>query len=169
MKAFARFKKEIWCMDLTYVDKPAKKRNGVKYILVRKDLFDKTVDAKRMKTKDYKETVRSVLTMITKKPSKKFGLTREQNLLDSLGNYAKLEEYNFTLQWVGPRLHLPNTIPEKFTLPLHGRQWIQVHSQIDSLRYNTKFLKKLLDRLDTTQCKGFRIFVHSVQQTTTRI
>ena len=60
-------------------------------------------------------------------------------------------------------------IPEKHTLRLHGRQRVQVHSQIDSIRYNTKFLKKLLERPDTKECKEFRLFVHSVQQTTTRI
>ena len=62
-----------------------------------------------------------------------------------------------------------NTIPEKYTLPLHGRQWIQVHSQIDSIHYNDKLSKKLLDRHDTKECKEFGLFVHSVQQTTTRI
>ena len=67
MKAFARFKNEIWCMDLTYVDKLAKDNNGVKYLLVRQDLFDRNVDAKGMKSKDSKETVRAFLTMITKK------------------------------------------------------------------------------------------------------
>ena len=37
--------------------------------------------------------------MIAKKNHpKKFGLTREQNLLESLKNYAKLKEYNFFLQ-----------------------------------------------------------------------
>ena len=56
-------------------------------------------------------------------------------------------------------------IPEKNALSLHGRHWIQVHSQNDSIRYNTKFLKKLLERLDTKECQNFRIFVHSVQQT----
>ena len=35
MKAFARFKNEIWCMDLAYVDKLAKDNKGVKYLLVR--------------------------------------------------------------------------------------------------------------------------------------
>ena len=30
-------------------------------------------------------------------------------------------------------------------------------------------LKKLVDRLDTNQCKEFRLFVHSVQQSTTRV
>ena len=67
MKAFARFKEEIWCMDLAYVDKLAKESNGVKYLLVCQDLFDRTVDAKGMKTKNSTETVRAFFTMITKK------------------------------------------------------------------------------------------------------
>ena len=87
-------------MDLAYVDKLAKDNNGVKYLLVRQDLFDRTVDAKGMKSKDSKETVRAFLTMITKKrvDLKKFGSRREQNLLEGLKNYAKLNEYKFTLQ-----------------------------------------------------------------------
>ena len=67
MKAFARFKIEIWCMDLAYIDKLAKDNNGVKYLLVRRDLFDRNLNAKRMKRKDSKETVRAFSTMITKK------------------------------------------------------------------------------------------------------
>ena len=54
-------------MDLAYIDKLANDNNGVKYLLVRQDLFDRTVGAKRTKTKDSKETVRAFLTMITKK------------------------------------------------------------------------------------------------------
>ena len=46
-------------MDLAYVDKLAKHNNGVKYLLVRQDLFDRTVDSKGMKTKDAKETVKT--------------------------------------------------------------------------------------------------------------
>ena len=49
-----------------YVDKLAKDNNGVKYLLVRQDLFDRTVDAKGMKTKDSKEIFRAFLTKITK-------------------------------------------------------------------------------------------------------
>ena len=65
-------------MDLAYVDKLAKDNNGVKYLLVRQDLFDRNVDAKGMKTKDSEETVRAFLSMITKKNRlKKFGWTRE--------------------------------------------------------------------------------------------
>ena len=96
-------------MDLAYVDKLAKDNNGVKYLLVRQDLFDRTVDAKGMKSKDSKETVRAFLTMITKKNRpRKIGLTRGQNLLESLKNYAKLKEYKFTLQGARSRLHLLN-------------------------------------------------------------
>ena len=71
MKSFAGFIKEIWCMDLACVDKLAKNNNGVMYLLVRQDLFDKTVDSKRMKIKDSKETARAFLTMITKKSTQK--------------------------------------------------------------------------------------------------
>ena len=109
MKAFARFKNEIWCMDLAYVDKLAADSSDVKYLLVPQDLFDRTVDAKWMKTIESKKTVRAFLTTNTKQNHpKKFGLTREQNLLESFKNYAKLKEYKFTLQWVRPRLHLLN-------------------------------------------------------------
>ena len=51
-KAFGRFKSEILCMKLAYVDKLATYNNGVKYLLVRQGLLDRTVDAKGMKTKD---------------------------------------------------------------------------------------------------------------------
>ena len=57
MRAFARFRNQIWCMNLAYVDKLEKENNGVKYLLVRQDLFDRTVNAKGMKTKDSQETV----------------------------------------------------------------------------------------------------------------
>ena len=46
MKSFARFKNEFWCLNLAYIDRLAKNNNGVKYRLVRQDLFDRTVDAK---------------------------------------------------------------------------------------------------------------------------
>ena len=67
MRAFARLKNEIWCMDLAYAAKLAKDNNGVKYLLVRQDMFDRTLDAKGMKTKDSKETVKTFSEMITKR------------------------------------------------------------------------------------------------------
>ena len=45
MTAFARLKNEIWCRDLACVGKLAKDNNGVKFLLVRQNLFDRTVDA----------------------------------------------------------------------------------------------------------------------------
>ena len=96
-------------MDLAYVDKLPNDKNGVKYLLVRQDLFDRSVDAKAMQTKDSKETVRAFLTVITKKVGpQEFGLIREPNLLESLKNHAKLKENKFTLQWVRLRLHFLN-------------------------------------------------------------
>ena len=67
MRASARFRKENWCMDLAYVDKLAKENNGVKYLLVRQDLFDRTVNAKGMNTKYSQETVKAFSSMITKR------------------------------------------------------------------------------------------------------
>ena len=72
MRTFARIRNEVWFMDLAYVDKLAKENNSVKYLLVRQDLFDRTVNAKGMKTKDCQETVKTFSSMITKKnPPKK--------------------------------------------------------------------------------------------------
>ena len=66
MRAFARFRNEIWSMDLAYVDKLTKENNGVKSLLVGQDLFDRTVNAKGMKKKS-QETVKAFSSMITKK------------------------------------------------------------------------------------------------------
>ena len=66
MRDFARYRNEIWCMDLAYVDKMAKKKNGVKYLLARQDLFDRTVKAKGMKSKDSQEPVKAFSIKRTK-------------------------------------------------------------------------------------------------------
>ena len=65
-RAFTRFRNEIWCMDLAYVDKLAKENNGVRFLLVRQDLFERTVNAKGMKAKDSRETVKAFSFMILK-------------------------------------------------------------------------------------------------------
>ena len=66
MKALARFKNEIWYMNLAYVERRVKGNNGIKYPLVRQDMIVRTADAEGMKTKDSKETVRAALTIIRK-------------------------------------------------------------------------------------------------------
>ena len=74
MRAFARFKIEIWCLDVTYFHKLSKDNNGVTYLLVRQDLFDRTVDAKGMKRKDSKKSVETFSKKITKKKRPKKGV-----------------------------------------------------------------------------------------------
>ena len=98
MRAFARFRNEIWCMDLAYVDKLAKENNGVKYLLVRQDLFDRTVNAKGMKTKDSQETVKAFSSMITKRNRPKtIWVTRVPSLPERLKNFVLLRGYMFIL------------------------------------------------------------------------
>ena len=78
-------------MDLAYVDKLAKENNGVKYLLVRQDLFDRTVNAKRMKPKDSQETLKAFSSMIKKGiDQKRFGLTKEPYLLERLKSFVLL-------------------------------------------------------------------------------
>ena len=67
LRAFARFRNDFWCMDFAYVDKFAKENNGVNSLLVRQDLFDRTVNAKRMETKDSQATVKAFSSIITKR------------------------------------------------------------------------------------------------------
>ena len=95
MRAFARYKIEIWCMDLAYVDKLAKDNRGIKYLLVRKDVFDKTIDVGELKTKDSKEALRAFAQMITKRKRPQKMLTREKNLQVNLKNFTTEKEYRF--------------------------------------------------------------------------
>ena len=115
MKVFARFNNEIWCMDLAFVGKLFKDNNGLKYLLVRQDLFDGTIEAKGVKTKVSKARVfltfrRVFLTLITKneRRPKRIWFDNEQNLQERLKNYSKLKEYKITLKLMTPRLHWLN-------------------------------------------------------------
>ena len=92
MKAFAGFKYEIWCMDLVYLDQLTKDNIGVNYLLVHQDLFDRTVNAKGMKTKDSKETIRAFLTIITKKSlPKKFSVDPRTEFTGEFKTLCKAE------------------------------------------------------------------------------
>ena len=92
LRAFARFENEIWCMDLAYVDRLAKDNSGVKYLLVRQDLFDRTVDAKGMKTKDSKEAVKIFSKMITKKKRpKKFWVDQGTEFVGEFKKFCTAE------------------------------------------------------------------------------
>ena len=54
-------------MYLAYVDELGEENNGVKHLLIRQDLSDRFLYAKRLQTKDSKQTVRAVLTTITER------------------------------------------------------------------------------------------------------
>ena len=81
MRGFASFRNEFWCMNLAFGDKLAKDNNGVKYLLVRQDMYDRAVDAKGVRTKDSKETVKIFSKMITK------GIN-QKNLIDQGTDFA---------------------------------------------------------------------------------
>ena len=70
-------------MHLAFVDKSAKDNNGVKYLLVRQDMFDRTVDAK----KDSKETVKTFFQKYYKKESTK--KTWVDQGIESAGDFKK--------------------------------------------------------------------------------
>ena len=98
MRAFARFGNEIWCRDHAYVDKLAKENNGVKYLLVRQELFDRTVNAKGMKTKDSQETVKAFSSMITKKNRpKKIWVDNGTEFAVAFKKFCGAEGIQFTL------------------------------------------------------------------------
>ena len=86
-------------MDLAYVDKLSQDNNGVKYLLVRQKLFDRSADAKGMKAKDSKETVREFLTMITKKLwTEKIWVATGTEFGGDFKKFAELKEYKLILQ-----------------------------------------------------------------------
>ena len=58
-------------MDFAHVKKFAKEYKGVKYLLVRQDLFDRTVNAKGMKTKDSQETLKTFSSVFPKNIDRK--------------------------------------------------------------------------------------------------
>ena len=77
---------------MAYVDKLAKGNNGIKYLLVRQDLFDRIVNAKGMKTKVSKETGRAFLTLITKKNRpKSFWVDKGTEFAGEFKNLCKAE------------------------------------------------------------------------------
>ena len=101
MEAFTRLRIEIWCTGLAYVDKLAKENNGVKYLLVRQDLFDRTVNAKRRKKQKIpKKQWRPLHPWLQREMDrKKFGLTKGPNLPVCLKSFVLLRGYKFTLLW----------------------------------------------------------------------
>ena len=173
MRAFARFKNEIWCMDLAFVDNLAKDNNGVKYLLVRQDMFDRTVDAKGMKTKDSKETVKIFSKMITKKnrpkkiwvdPGTEFaGDFKKFCNAEGIHVYFTISETKATFAERAIR-SLKNILYRY--MEEHGYKYIHKLSQFVKI-LNSR--KNSHDKHDTKQSQDFRLYVNSLWPTYKRI
>ena len=139
MRAFARFRNEIWCMDLAYVDNLSKENNGVKVLFVRQDLFNRSLNASGMKTKDSQETVKAFSSMIIKKNRpERFGLTRGARMLERLKTFVLPRGYKFTLLGVRPRPLLLNVQYD------HWKKFFTVTWKIMDTSIYTNYLKLLL-------------------------
>ena len=67
MRAFARFRNEIWSKGFAYVDKLTEDNKGVNHLLVCHDLFDRILHAKGIKTNNSHETLKAFSSVITKR------------------------------------------------------------------------------------------------------
>ena len=79
-------------MDLANVDKLAKDNRGIKHLILRKDLFEKTMDVRGLKTKDSNEAVSPFPQ--SGRDHKRFGLTREKTFLVNLKSFAQGRKTN---------------------------------------------------------------------------
>ena len=134
-------------MDLAYVDELDENIINLKYLLVRENWFDRTVDAKGMNTKDSKETVRAFVKMITRKnrPEEYLGQKRTE-FAGEFDKFAAQKGYEYTLQSKRIRLYLLNAQDDsrKNFFPLLGRSWTLMHSHIVSIHHNPEFQKKIV-------------------------
>ena len=108
-RVFARLKGETYCMDLAYVDKLAKNKNGVNFLPARQDWFHRTADAKGMKTKDSKETVKTFSKMITQKnrPTKNWVHQETENAAE-FKKICSAEGIQIISTMSGQKRHLQN-------------------------------------------------------------
>ncbi len=64
LKVFAKGLNEIWCADLAFVDKLAKEKDGIKYLLVVVDVLSRFVRVQPMKNKFSRTTKAAFLKML---------------------------------------------------------------------------------------------------------
>ena len=142
MKAFARFRNEICCMDLAYVDKLAKENNDVTYLLFHQDLFDRTVSARGMKTRDSEEMVEAFSTMITKtNRSKRICVDKPTKFVGAIEKFCAAEGLQFFSTMSETKAAFAErTIRslKKNSLPLQGRLWMKVYTQTTSIYHYFK-------------------------------
>ena len=90
-------------MHPAYVDNLANDNYSVNHLPVRQDLFERTVDAKGMKTKKSKETLPAFLTIIKQKETTRRSLGRQGNkifwtALKNLCKAAVMQVYSTMIQ-----------------------------------------------------------------------
>ena len=149
MRAFARFRNANWCMELAFVDNLSKNNNGVKYLLVQQDMFDRTVDAKGKKTKDSKETLKIFPKWLQKRiDQKQLGRPRYRicrafrKVLCCWGS-----TWLFHNEWnKGNLCKENNQVTQKFFIQIYGGICIQIYSQIVSVCQDFEFQKNSPDK-----------------------
>ena len=159
-------------MDLACVDNPAKDTNGVKYLQVRQDLFDRTVDAKEMKTKDSRKTVLAFFTMFLKMNRRKkiwvdkgtefAGDFKKRCKTEAIQSYSRISETKAAIAERTKR-SLKNILYRY--MEDYGYKYIHKLSQFVTTQNSRK---NMFNRLDAKEFQRFRLSVQSVQQVTTR-
>ena len=159
-------------MDLAYVDKLAKDKNGVKYLLVRQDLFDRTVDAKGTETKESKETVCEFWTRVTKKsPPKKNWVDKGTEFTGEFKKLCNAEGIqNYSTMTETKAAFAERTIRSMKNILIR-------YMEDSGYKYNHKLTQFVATLSSRKNCLIDLIpknvknsdFLHSVQQTTTRI
>ena len=158
MRAIFCFENEFWCMHLAYIDKLATDNTGVKCLLIHQDLLDRTVEDKKVKRKDSKETVRAFLAMITKK-------IRPQRVWVDKGTEFDGESQNLCkdeqIQIYSTMNDTKAAIAERTKQPL--KKLLSRYMEDYKNKYIQKLFqfvkavispKKLLDKLDTKNVKN---------------
>ena len=124
-----------------------------------------------MKSKDSKETLHAFLSMITKKNRpRNFWVDKGTEFAGEFKKLCKAEGiqiYSTMSETKAFAEHTIRSLKNILDRYMEDNGYKYIHKLTQFV--TTEFSKKLLDRLDTKECKEFQLFVHSVQQTTTRI
>ena len=152
--------------------KLSKDNPGVNSVPVRQDLFDRIEVVERNNQK------------ISKKPfelfdndykddstEEKLGCTRKLDLLETIKKLSKAEglrRHSTVSNTKGAFAECTSRTMKCFSQLVPGGLLIKVLSQIVTLSHCSEIQQIVFERLDAKECQQFRLFVHSVQQATTR-
>ena len=128
-------------------------------------MFDRTVNAKGMKTKDSRETVQTFSSMITKKNRpEKIWVDKGTEFAGAFKKFCTAEGIQlYSAMSETKAAFAERTIIEKYCLPLHGRFWIQVYTQTTSIYRYLELWKKQFYKHEAQYRKELRLYVYSLQ------